>query len=377
MATVSSPSSRLTARAQGEAQRLSGVDPELAKVAEMLDGAQIALGEASATLSRYRDALDLRSRAPRRGRNPDHEAARTRSPPSPASLVELQAHAQRLRAELETLQGGPAHRSRASSGRTRARAKASSPPLPQPSRNCAGATAERLGRDVGALLGELGMAASGRFEAQLETGGQEGARRAGPRTRRIPRQCEPGPAPRARCARSLRAANLSRISLADRGRGARPSTRSGIDGVRRSRSSGIGGAVAEVVGQKLRRLVRQAPVLCVTPSAPGRRAGPLQHLRVAKSSDGESTLTNIEVLAGNGRRDEIACCMLGGVAILARDARARLRSRCSVRLNELARCGAMRTNGSRTALGGTSSSSDSLPERYFFFFWRARTRTRL
>jgi DNA repair protein RecN (Recombination protein N) len=77
--------------------------------------------------------------------------------------------------------------------------------------------------------------------------------------------------------------------------------------------TGIGGAVAEVVGQKLRALGGQRQVLCVT-HLPQVAAQGHAHLRVSKASDGESTRTQIEKLDAGGRRDELAR-MLGGVEI--------------------------------------------------------------
>jgi DNA repair protein RecN (Recombination protein N) len=77
--------------------------------------------------------------------------------------------------------------------------------------------------------------------------------------------------------------------------------------------SGIGGAVAEVVGQKLRKLGAERQVLCVT-HLPQVAAQGHAHLRVAKSSDGNSTQISIQALSDKSRRDEIAR-MLGGIEI--------------------------------------------------------------
>lgn len=77
--------------------------------------------------------------------------------------------------------------------------------------------------------------------------------------------------------------------------------------------TGIGGAVAEVVGQKLRSLGTQRQVLCVT-HLPQVAAQGHAHLRVSKQSDGDTTRTQIEKLDAAGRRDELAR-MLGGVEI--------------------------------------------------------------
>jgi len=86
--------------------------------------------------------------------------------------------------------------------------------------------------------------------------------------------------------------------------------------------SGIGGAVAEVVGQKLRALGAQRQVLCVT-HLPQVAAQGHAHLRVSKHSDGDATRTRIEQLDAAGRRDELAR-MLGGVEI-TRETRAHAR----------------------------------------------------
>jgi len=77
--------------------------------------------------------------------------------------------------------------------------------------------------------------------------------------------------------------------------------------------TGIGGAVAEVVGQKLRALGARCQVLCVT-HLPQVAAQGHAHLRVSKHASDGSTHTRIEVLNTEGRRDELAR-MLGGVEI--------------------------------------------------------------
>jgi DNA repair protein RecN (Recombination protein N) len=83
--------------------------------------------------------------------------------------------------------------------------------------------------------------------------------------------------------------------------------------------AGIGGAVAEVVGAKLRALGAQRQVLCVT-HLPQVAAQGHAHLHVAKAVEGESTRTRINALDAKGRNEELAR-MLGGVEI-GREARA-------------------------------------------------------
>lgn len=77
--------------------------------------------------------------------------------------------------------------------------------------------------------------------------------------------------------------------------------------------SGVGGAVAEIVGRELATLAHSAQVLCVT-HLPQVAALGTQHLQVRKQSDGKRTQTGIRDLQGADRVEEIAR-MLGGVTI--------------------------------------------------------------
>ena len=76
---------------------------------------------------------------------------------------------------------------------------------------------------------------------------------------------------------------------------------------------GIGGAVAEIVGQLLRRLGGKRQVLCVT-HLPQVAAQAHHHLRVHKLTDGKTTETRIDRLDDGARIDEVAR-MLGGIDI--------------------------------------------------------------
>ncbi len=80
--------------------------------------------------------------------------------------------------------------------------------------------------------------------------------------------------------------------------------------------SGIGGAVAEVVGRLLRRLGQQRQVLCVT-HLPQVASQASQHFQVAKGTTGEGrTVSRIDVLDAKARVEEVAR-MLGGIEITA------------------------------------------------------------
>ena len=93
--------------------------------------------------------------------------------------------------------------------------------------------------------------------------------------------------------------------------------------------TGVGGAVADAIGQRLGRLAKRAQVLAVT-HAPQVAARAGQHLRISKGAPAKAgkekrVATSVAVLAEGERREEIAR-MLSGAAITeeARAAAARL-----------------------------------------------------
>ena len=77
--------------------------------------------------------------------------------------------------------------------------------------------------------------------------------------------------------------------------------------------SGIGGGIAEIVGQKLRRLGENRQVLCVT-HLPQVAAQAHQHLFVAKNQTAAITSSTVRRLHADERIKEVAR-MLGGVTI--------------------------------------------------------------
>jgi DNA repair protein RecN (Recombination protein N) len=297
---------RLAARAQGETTRLAEVDPNLAGVRDLLDAAAIQLVEANAALARYRDSLDL---DPERLAEAEAQIARlhelSRKHRVPAA--QLKAYAQALHDELDALQNAgialqKLERERGAVERDYQSAAARLSAL-------RAAAAQRLGADVSGLMSELGMA-GGRFEVQFEkvdksTPDAQGAERV-----EFLVSANPGQPPRA-LRKVASGGELSRISLAIE------VAALGLDDIGTmvfdEVDAGIGGAVAEVVGQKLRRLGDKRQVLCVT-HLPQVAAQGHQHLRVVKSSDGGHTRMSIDTLDDKARRDEIAR-MLGGIEI--------------------------------------------------------------
>ena len=89
--------------------------------------------------------------------------------------------------------------------------------------------------------------------------------------------------------------------------------------------TGVGGAVADAMGQRLARLAARAQVLAVT-HAPQVAARAQSHFRIVKSDvgDGERVATSVARLKAGERREEIARMLAG--AQITREARAAAQS---------------------------------------------------
>jgi DNA repair protein RecN (Recombination protein N) len=297
---------RALGRAHAELGKLAALDERLAPLLDLLDSAEIQLGEAADGLGRYAQDIDL---DPDRYAEVDahlahlHEQARRHRLP----VDELYGKTEALRAELAELDNAGEALERLAAQREQARrdyaaaAKALS--------EARQAAATRLGTEVSALMAELGMA-GGRLVAELEATGEDDPDPQGRERCELLVSANPGQPPRP-LRKVASGGELARISLAIE------VATLGKDGVGTmvfdEVDTGIGGAVAEVVGQKLRALGVERQVLCVT-HLPQVAAQGHAHLRVVKRSDGESTRTLVEKLDGNGRRDELAR-MLGGLEI--------------------------------------------------------------
>lgn len=297
---------RALARGQSEIARLALLDTRLAPVSEMIDAAQIQLVEANAELARYRDALDL---DPERLGELDaqiarlHELARKYRTP----MANLKQRENELRDELNSLQGAGERLQQLGHEQTSiAHEYTTAAMLLSTARAQAAAI---LGTRVSELIAELGMG-GGRLEIMLEPSAKSTPETNGRERAEFLVSANPGQPPRA-LRKVASGGELSRISLAIE------VAALGLDEVGTmvfdEVDSGIGGAIAEVVGQKLRRLGSQRQVLCVTHLAQVATQGH-QHFCVSKVSDGNSTQTRIDALDDKSRRDEIAR-MLGGIDI--------------------------------------------------------------
>jgi DNA repair protein RecN (Recombination protein N) len=291
---------------RGELARVIEHEPRLGEIDALLEGAQIQLEEAALTLERLRDDLDL---DPARLEELDarlarlHELGRKHRVPIEglaARLADLQREHDELRdagASLERLQ---AERSRAAEAW-----RASAAKLGAARRKAGG----KLATAVTALLAELGMG-GGVFEVALEAASDERPDPLGAERVEFLVSANAGQPPRP-LRKVASGGELSRISLAIE------VAALGLDAIQTmvfdEVDSGIGGAVAEVVGQKLRALAAQRQVLCVT-HLPQVAAQGHRHLQVSKAADGSGTASRIDPLEEPSRVEELAR-MLGGVEI--------------------------------------------------------------
>jgi DNA repair protein RecN (Recombination protein N) len=282
---------------------------------ELLDNAAIELGEAADGLGRYAQDVDL---DPERYTEVDshlghlHELSRRHRLP----VVELHDKLTALRTELTELEGAGDALEKLSAQRLHLR-QAYVDAATQLSQARAIA-ADRLSKEVSVLMVDLGMA-GGQLRVELEPVAGSEPDPQGQERCELLVSANPGQPPRP-LRKVASGGELARISLAIEVATLGKDTVGSMifDEV----DTGIGGAVAEVVGQKLRSLGGQRQVLCVT-HLPQVAAQGHAHLRVSKHSDHESTHTRIDKLDANGRRDELAR-MLGGVEI-TRETRAHAR----------------------------------------------------
>ncbi|MEO8160319.1 MAG: DNA repair protein RecN [Arenimonas sp.] len=307
--------SRTLSLVQSDLARQLGGEPRLAEVATLLESARIQADEAASLLDRLADdletdpaqLLELEQRLARL-----HELGRKHRVPIPELLARREAFA----VELESLRG---------SGERAVALEAERGAALQAWREAAGAlssaravAALSLAGAVRQLLAELGMP-GGEFAVELQPLAESTPSASGAERCELMVSANPG-----QPARPLRkvasGGELARISLAIE------VAALGLDAVPTmvfdEVDSGIGGAVAEVVGQKLRALGAQRQVLCVT-HQPQVAAQGHQHLQVSKSVNGEGTRSVVAPLDEKARIEELAR-MLGGVEI-SRESRANAR----------------------------------------------------
>lgn len=291
---------------RNELARVQEHEPRLAEVDAMLEAAAIQIDEAAVLLDRVRADLDLDPAQfdELEGRlSRIHDLARKHRV-TPEGLA---AHRDAMAQEFENLrnagvrlqvldgeiQAATADWRKAADTLSKARAKA----------------AKTLSTKTSALISELGMG-GGRFEVTLEPLTESRPDPQGAERVEFLVSANAGQPPRA-LRKVASGGELSRISLAIEvaalGSDAVPTMV--FDEV----DSGIGGAVAEIVGQKLRALGDKRQALCVT-HLPQVAAQGHAHYRVSKAVASGVTQSAVQLLDAKQRQEELAR-MLGGVEV--------------------------------------------------------------
>lgn len=298
----------LLARAISGLRTASTMDGKLAPLAPLLEEAELRVKEASRELQAYLDDLDLDPRrvdAIERRLAAIEELARKHRIDAGGLLEKFGA----LSAELAGLEHAAAD-----VGAVRAQLAAALVSYQELARQLSArrsAAARSMAKEITARMQELGMG-GGRFLIDVEP--SENTEPAAHGLDRIEFRVStnPGQPPRA-LAKVASGGELARLSLAVQVSCADEAASCMVfDEV----DSGIGGAVAEIVGRELRALGEHAQVLCVTHLAQVAAQGH-RHLRVAKLTDGKNTRTSVTPLSEEARVEEIAR-MLGGVEITGR-----------------------------------------------------------
>jgi len=277
-------------------------DSQLQSVLDALESARISAAEAVSDLNSYLDRLELDPDALARAEhrvNALFEAAR-KYHVEPEALPALQ---ERLNAELAANEA--AVDLDALSHKVQAAEKAYHAVADQLSQARA-QTATRLAKAVTAAMQELAME-GGAFEVVLENAAP------GPHGKesiefRVAGHAGTAPRPLAKVASGGELARLSLALSVIASQAAQVPTLI-FDEV----DTGIGGAVAEVVGRLLHQLGSRHQVLCVT-HLPQVAARGNHHFQVSKSSAEGTTVSDIQQLDEQGRINEVAR-MLGGMTI--------------------------------------------------------------
>jgi DNA repair protein RecN (Recombination protein N) len=293
------------ARALQQLKAVAALDPGIATVLTLVDSAAIQIREAARELQHYLDSQDFdaarQDQVQRRLAAIEDLARKNRIAPA-----QLHERAAELAAELAQLESAESDLATVRADlamaveRYREQAKLLS---------ARRATAARaLSKTVTNHMQQLGMT-GGRFQIDVTPLESPEPQPHGVDQIEFRVTANPGQPLRA-LSKVASGGELARLSLAVQvacaGRDSRCMVFDEVD-------SGIGGAVAEIVGRELRTLAERAQVLCVT-HLPQVASQADHHLRVNKLTDGKTTRTSLSDLAGPERVEELAR-MLGGVEI--------------------------------------------------------------
>lgn len=298
-----------------ELSRVAEHDPRLGEVDALLDGAAIQLHEALALLDRVHGDLDadpeqFEDIERRLGRL--HDLARKHRVP----MEQLGEHRDALEAEVEQLRGADARLQALAGEIDRAAAQWQAVAVTLSTRRRSAAA--ELSATTTALIGELGMG-GGQFLIEIEPQAVAKPDPNGAERVEFLVAANAGQPPRP-LRKVASGGELSRISLAIE------VAALDLDAVPTmvfdEVDSGIGGAVADIVGQKLRALGEKRQVLCVT-HLPQVASKGHAHYRVSKAPVDGMTQSAVEKLDSKAREEELAR-MLGGVEV-SKEARAAAR----------------------------------------------------
>ncbi len=291
-------------RALAGIKTLSSVDPRLATVIPMVDEATIQIREAARELSRYLETLDI---DPARQEEVERRLAAVEelSRKHRVQPAELAGRATVLDKELADLDSAD--------NNLNALRKAQADALEAYRKHATQLSAARqtaaraLSKDITARMQTLGMA-GGRFLIDVnQANGEPAAHGFDAVEFRV--TANPGQ-PLRPLAKVASGGELARLSLAVQvacsAQDARCMVFDEVD-------SGVGGAVAEIVGRELKALGFSGQAICVT-HLPQVASQGHHHLRVAKLTDGKTTRTTISELTMDERAEELAR-MLGGMEV--------------------------------------------------------------
>jgi len=287
-------------------QKLAEHEPRLLEITQLLDSAEIQLDEASSSLEKLRDDLEL---DPARFQELESQLGRLHdlSRKHRVPLNELHQRYEELQTECETLRGKDV--ALQDLLKSQIAALESWQQAAQTLSKSREKSAKTLSKSVTALMHELGMP-GGVFSMALEALDNDKPTAGGAERVEFLVSANPGQPPRA-LRKVASGGELARISLAIE------VAALGLDSVPTmifdEVDSGIGGAVAEVVGKKLRALGAQRQVMCVT-HLPQVAAQGHQHFQVSKSISNGNTHSVVTALDAKTRIEELAR-MLGGLEI--------------------------------------------------------------
>jgi DNA repair protein RecN (Recombination protein N) len=302
----SSNANSLLAAATRSLESLAGFDSSLLPLIELLKSAGIQVSEATESLRRYGEDIDM---DPQRRdwveeRLDVLQAVARKHRVSADELLELHT---RLRDEHEELthsaERGRELEAQASAMREEFFAKAK---VLSAARAKAASAFSAAVTDAMSGLGMPG----GTFEVELTALDEESVRNWGIDAIEFLISPNPGQKPQP-LAKIASGGELSRMSLsiqviASDGSAIPTMVFDEVD-------SGIGGGVAEMVGRRLQEIGANRQVLCVT-HLPQVASLADHHFRISKVTDGKSTRTGLQVLGNEERIEELAR-MLGGVEI--------------------------------------------------------------